>query len=83
MKNGNYNSMIVELNGKRGLVNHQGVELIPSNYDSVKINEFEESDNTHFVVTLNGKQGLYDSKGKLLVHVEFEEVIPMFQGKRQ
>ena len=66
---------IVELNGKCGFVNTQGVEVIPLKYDDVE--NFSEG---FAPVELNRKWGFVNRKGEELVPLKYDYVWDFSKG---
>ncbi|MGD9563682.1 MAG: WG repeat-containing protein [Pyrinomonadaceae bacterium] len=62
--------------GKMGLINSQGRELVAPVYESI----FVDRDGMR-AVKLNGKKGFIDNTGKLVVAAEFDESGEFFNGR--
>lgn len=65
------NTLIVEKNGKFGLVNLQGNSLLETNYDSISV--MEGIDNS-LLITKDGKVGLCDYEGNVIINTEYNEI---------
>ena len=66
---------IAKKNYKHALVDSNGKEIIPLQYD-----EMVRIDRTFFKVKKNGSYGLFDYKGKLLIEVSYEDVGAFHDG---
>lgn len=78
MHYGNQYLLILNKEGKYGLVNYQGEALTEFKYDHIELitncNNFEE---TPLVRVTEGKlKGLFNHKGKALTEVVFDDIIP-------
>ena len=65
------NVLKVQKDGKYGLINIEGKELLACTKD--QINVIEGTDSV-FVTTLNGKQGVVDSLGKEIIENKYSEI---------
>ncbi len=63
---------LVQRNGKEGIVNLDGTEVIPCLYDPRSI---QEEDSAHLTVRIGKKQGMVDLKGTAVVPCQFEQVM--------
>ncbi|TXB61591.1 WG repeat-containing protein [Phaeodactylibacter luteus] len=66
---------VVQVNGKWGIINQKGIEIIPPRYD--KIERFE---NGYAKVRIQGFSGLADLDGKVLVQPDYEYISYAGQG---
>lgn len=71
-------ALIVSKEGKSGLVNLEGKELVPINYEEVQIaHSIREGERQIFeVVNFEGKIGFFDSKGKQLTDFLYDKNSP-------
>jgi hypothetical protein len=60
---------VVQSNGRWGVINQKGIELIPPKYD--KIEAFE---NGYAKVQIKGFNGLTNLKGELIVQPDYEYI---------
>lgn len=60
--------------GKYGLVDFSGSELLPCEYD--EITSLKGVTN-NFIVVKNGKQGLVNEKGQFIVNAEYSKILPL------
>ena len=65
----NYETFLVKLNGKCGLLDKQGQSLTKVEYDEIKA--FEDN---YFLVKLNGKCGVLDKNCKTCLEIKYENV---------
>lgn len=63
---------LVKHNGKEGIVNMSGTELVACLYDP---NSIQEEDSAHFTVKIGKKQGLIDLKGATIIPCQFDQVM--------
>jgi hypothetical protein len=64
----------VKLNGKWGVIDKQGNEIVPPKYDNVGIFPFSK-DYNYVVVELNEKYGVFDRQGKEVVAPKYDEIL--------
>ena len=68
------NVLKVEKDGKFGLINFNGKELIAPQYDSITpLEKVSKS----FVTELNGKKGLVDNAGSVIIENLYAEILPL------
>ena len=69
-----YNYAEVILDGKSGLIDHEGHEVVPCKYDDVSVTS---SDVGYVNAVLNGKTGTIDlnDKGKVLIPFKYDRVL--------
>ena len=68
------NVLKVEKDGKYGLINFNGKELISPQYDSiVPLQKVSKS----FVTEMNGKKGLVDNAGSVIIENQYEAIFPL------
>ena len=57
--------------GKYGLINYKGIEVLPTEYDSI---EALEGVKNSIIITKEEKKGLCDNKGNIIVNTEYKEI---------
>ena len=68
------NVLKVEKDGKYGLINFNGKELISPQYDSiVPLQKVSKS----FVTEMDGKKGLVDNAGSVIIENLYDEILPL------
>lgn len=60
---------VVQMNGKWGIINRKGIEIIPPKYDQI-----ETFENGYAKVRIEGFSGLSNLNGKLIVEPDFEYI---------
>lgn len=68
------NVLKVQKNGKYGLINYEGKNIVPCEYDSIYAVEGVTS---VFVTIKDGKQGLCDNVGNIIIENDFAEIKPL------
>lgn len=66
---------VVQVNGRWGIINQKGIEIIPPKYD--KIESFKEG---YAKVRIKGFNGLTNLKGELIVHPNYEYITYAGEG---
>ncbi len=68
------NVLKVQKEGKYGLINLEGVELLACVYDAIEPTIGTKS---VFITTQNNKKGLVDAKGKVIIENNYQEIMPL------
>lgn len=68
------NVLKVQKEGKYGLINLEGKELLPCTKENIEILENTEH---VFITTLNGKKGLVDYLGKEIIENKYSEIVAL------
>lgn len=76
----NGNVLRVQKNGKYGLINLSGKEVLPCEYDN--ITSLEDVDGA-IKITKDGKVGIADDKGQILIPTEYSDVKRLGKEKSQ
>ncbi len=67
----NSSTLKVQKDGKYGLINIEGKEILPCEYDKIyEINDLENS----IVVEKEGKVGLVDNNGKIVIDIKYKQI---------
>ena len=74
------NVIKVQKDGKFGMINFEGRELLKCEYDSiVALNGVKNT----FIVSQDGKVGLSDSFGNIIVDIKYKEIKPLGEDNRK
>jgi len=65
------NVLRVQKNGKYGLINLEGKELLSSTYDNIEVIEGTKS---VYVTTLNGKKGIVSNTGNVIIENKYNDI---------
>ena len=66
------NAIIVEKNGKKGLIDNSGKKITDCEYDT--LNYWHTGDGDYFVATKRGKKGALNTKGVEIIPCEYDEI---------
>ena len=65
------NTLIASKNGKYGLINFNGKELLPTDYDSIEPIKYLKNS---LVTTKDEKKGLVDNSGNVIIENKYEQI---------
>lgn len=66
----------VSLNGKMGVVNNEGVIIVPCDFNQI----WNLDEKGFFRVLKNGKAGVYHKDGKVIIPAEYDQIWPFNNG---